>query len=102
MTWQDLEERTNRAALRVFGSTQVAPAKLGWRPLAGDLIEPGQLVNLDGVSAMATQPMFVAVTADLPADPVGELLQVGVRSWEVEEATPDGAGMTVMRLKVAR
>lgn len=102
MTWQELEERTNRAALRVFGSTQVAPALLGVLPLSGDLVEPGQLVNLDGVSAQATQPMFVAVTADLPADPVGEVLHIGLRSWNVERASPDGAGMTVLHLQVAR
>lgn len=102
MSWVALEERTNRAALRVFGSTQDAPAKLGWRPVTGDLTEAGDVVFLDGVSAQATRPMFIMATPDVPDAPVGELLQIGTRSWIVEEASPDGRGMTVLHLKVAR
>lgn len=102
MSWAALEERTNRAALRVFGSTQDAPAKLGWRTVAGDLVESGDVVFLDGVSAQATQPMFIMATPDVPDAPVGELLHIGVRSWLVEESRPDGRGMTVLYLKVAR
>ena len=102
MSWADLEERTNRAALRVFGSTQSKPAKLGWKPVAGDLYEPGDVVFLDGVSAQATTPMFMLATPDVPAAPVGEVLQIGTRAWHVEEARPDGRGMTILHLKVAR
>lgn len=102
MSWATLEERTNRAALRVFGSTQDAPAELGGSTVVGDLTEPGDLVFLDGVSAQATQPMFVMATPDVPESPVGELLEIGARSWLVEEASQDGRGMTVLRLKVAR
>jgi hypothetical protein len=102
MSWAALEERTNRAALRVFGSTQSAPAKLGWRNVAGDLVETGDLVFLDGVSAQAVQPLFVMASPDVPQSPVGDVLHIGVRSWLVEEARPDGRGMTVLHLKVAR
>ena len=102
MSWATLEERTNRAALRVFGSTQTAPAKLGWKPVTGDLVEPGDEVFLDGVSAAATQPVFVMATPDVP-DPVVDLvLQVGQRAWRVADARPDGRGMTNLQLEVAR
>jgi hypothetical protein len=39
---------------------------------------------------------------DVPQSPVGDVLHIGVRSWLVEEARPDGRGMTVLHLKVAR
>lgn len=102
MTWSALQERTNRAVLRAFGSTQATPAKLGWKPVSGDLVEAGHLVSMDGVSAQATQPMFVIATPDLPDAPVGLLLQIGARSWHVEEARPDDGGLTLLYLKAAR
>lgn len=102
MTWAALQERTNRAVLRAFGSTQSNSAKLGWKPVSGDLVEAGGLVSMDGIAAQATQPVFVIATPDLPDAPVGELLQIGARSWLVEEARPDDGGMTLLYLKAAR
>lgn len=102
MTWAQLEERTNRAALRAFGSTQDAPVKLDWKPVSGDLIEAGDEVFLGGVSVEATQTMFVMATPDVPVNVIGLPLQQGQRSFTVQNTRADGRGMTTLFLEVAQ
>lgn len=102
MSWSALEERTNRAALRVFGSTQSKPVKLDWKPVDGDMVEAGDEVFLGGVSAEATQTMFMMATPDVPDGVVGMTLQEGQRTFSVENARADGRGMTALYLEVAQ
>ena len=102
MNWAALEDRTNRRALSVFGSSQATPVKLGWVPVLGDLTEPGDEVFLDGVSAVATVPSFLMCSADVPDPVIHQPLHVGPRSFLVVDQRPDGHGFTRLMLEVAQ
>lgn len=102
MNWLALQDRTNRAALRVFGSTQQTPVKLGWQPVDGDFVEPTDQVFLEGVSATAGKPVFVMCSDDVPAVVIGETLQRGADSWQVVDQLPDGRGLTTLVLEMAQ
>lgn len=97
MDWPALQQRTNAAALAVFGDATVV---LNGVTVTGDFCAPGDQVFLDGVSAAATRPQVVVLDADVPAAPVGKTCVIGATSWLVADARPDGNGMIVLYLEL--
>lgn len=95
MNWSTLEARTNAAALRVFGSAITVNAVA----LQGDFCEPGDTVYLDGAAAVASQPVAVILTSDVPANPTDKTVVADGRNWTIAEAKPDGRGMTNLMLE---
>lgn len=95
MSWLDLQARTNRAALRVFGDSITVNAVT----VQGDFCEPDDVASFDGISAMAGQPVAIILTSDVPANPVGKAVVADGRNWTIAEARQDGRGMTNLLLE---
>lgn len=95
--WPALQDRTNTAALAVFG----AAITLDGQPLQGDFHAPGDQVFMDGVSAVATRPQVAVISDDVPAAPVGLACVANAQNWVVADARPDGCGLTVLYLEQA-
>lgn len=95
MSWSALQARTNRAVLRVFGGSITVNAVA----VQGDFCEPGDVVYMDGVAAVASQPIAVILTSDVPANPFGKTVVADSRNWTIGEAKPDGRGMTNLMLE---
>lgn len=93
--WQALQARTNAMAIQVFGGA----VTLGGQPVTADFLEPSDEAHLEGVQAMTTNPQLLIVSADVPASPVGKLVQASGRNWTVAEAHPDGYGLTRLVLE---
>lgn len=102
MDWLTLERRTNQAALKAFGY----PVLLDGALVAADFTRASGAAMLDGVDAWVNRPQLVVVEHDVPAQPVGKLVQIGHPYFEqpvqyvVADARPDGRGMTVLLLEV--
>lgn len=54
-----------------------------------------------GIGMAGTQPTLRMLTADLPADPVGQAVVVGAMSYTVAAHEPDGTGISVLMLERA-
>lgn len=93
--WPALQARTNAMAVQVFGGA----VTLDGQSVTADFLEPSAEAHLEGVQAMTTDPQLIIVSADVPANPVGKLVQAGGRTWKVAEAHPDGHGLTRLMLE---
>lgn len=96
INWPALQARTNTAALAVFGGL----VRVNGVDMQGDFVEPGDVVYLDGVSAEATVPQVVIATDDVPANPDGKPVAVGLRNFKIVDVKPDGRGFSILLLEV--
>lgn len=99
MAWLDLQNRTNAAALAVFGGA-VTFAGAG-APVTAVFNEAYALGSVGAVGMASSMPSLVLQSSAVPANPVGQLVAVGAISYMVAAAEPDGLGMTCLLLEVA-
>lgn len=88
----------NAKALLRFGAQHL----LDGQTVQGDFILPGKTFTLsDGMEVQARVPMLVVADGDVPVDPVNLSAVCDEVDYTVEEALPDGFGLTVLHLKKA-
>lgn len=98
MTAADRLTRLNAKALRRFGEEH----QLNGEPVQGQFVKPGKTFTLsDGIGIQARVPTLVVADGDVPAAPVGKLAVCEGGNYRIEEALPDGYGLTVLEMKVA-
>lgn len=98
MTAADRLHRVNAKALRRFGDEH----QLDGAPVQGQFVRPGKTFTLgDGIGIQARVPTLVVADGDVPVAPVGKTAVCDGGNYTVEEAQPDGWGLTVLELKVA-
>ena len=78
-------------------------ATLGGSTAVRGVFDDGHALGSVGLVGMAgTQPMFTLPTDSVtPADPVGQTLVIGARSFTVAEHQPDGTGVSRLMLEAA-
>lgn len=100
MTWSDLQNRTNRAALTAYGQD----VTVGGVSMRGDALMPTDLHYMNNATATANVPQLVVCSDDLVGAPVGQTVVIPSGpvegTWEVVEASADGMGLTVLKLGV--
>lgn len=76
-------------------------ALLGGVAVTGIFDRAYQAENVGGNGFASSQPQFVLPSASVPAVVAGLPLVVGIGSYLVVSAEPDGTGMTVLLLETA-
>lgn len=98
MTYAARQTRLNAKALRRFGVLH----QINGAPVQGDFVKPGKTFTLsDGQQIQATVPMLLVADGDVPVDPVGKPAVCDGDAYTVQEARPDGLGLTVLELQEA-
>jgi hypothetical protein len=98
MTFADKQARLNAKALARFGEEH----QLDGGPVQGDFIKPGKTFTLsDGVGMQARVPTLIVADGDVPVGPVGKSATCEGDTYTVEEARPDGHGLTILELQKA-
>lgn len=98
MPYADSLRRVNTAALRAMGKQHV----LNGLPVQGDFVEAGKTFTLSDMQEIqALVPLLVVADGDVPVAPVGKAATCNGQNYSVEEAKPDGHGLTVLELQVA-
>jgi hypothetical protein len=88
--------RTNGKMLRRFGDVH----QLAGVPVQGQFVRPGKTFTLsDGIEIAARVPMLLLADADVPIAPVGSQAVCEGLTYSVQEARPDGLGLTVFELE---
>lgn len=88
--------RLNTKVLRRFG----APQQLAGQAVQGQFVLPGKTFTLsDGIEIQARVPLLLVADADVPAAPVGQAAVCEAQGYTVQEARPDGLGLTVLELE---
>ncbi len=94
-----LEQRANAAVMARLAN---AEATLDGQPITGILKSGLENATFDGFGAVGTSPDFTTFAANVPAKPEGLQLQitsgVGVGSYWVGSAHPDGTGLVTLNL----
>lgn len=93
----DLMQRVNTIALARWG----APVSVNGTSVQADFCKPGVTGYLGGVSAEATAPQIILLTADVPANPRGKSVVVGADTYTIVEHKPDGFGLSTLLLEPA-
>lgn len=94
-----LESRVNAA---VLGHLANAVATLaGGAPVRCIFDRDYEHAGVGALGMASTQPAITLASADVPANPVGQLVQVAGGRFAVAEHLPDGTGMSVLVLEVA-
>lgn len=89
------------ADLPVFFADFGVAATLDGNAVRG-LFDNGYAQGNVGMLGMATtQPTLTLASTDVPADPVGAAVLVGVAAYVVAAHEPDGTGVTRLLLEVA-
>lgn len=97
-TFAARESRLNQAVLAHLSNTD---ATINAVPVAG-IFDNGFALGSVGPFGMAsTQPSFTTSTANVPANPIGMPVVVGVISYLVAAHEPDGTGISRLLLESA-
>lgn len=98
MTYADRQTRLNVKALARFGALH----SLDGVQVQGDFALPGKTFTLsDAQQIQANVPMLLVADGDVPANPVGKPAVCNGQAYTVEEARPDGLGLTILELQKA-
>ena len=76
-------------------------AALGGAAVLGIFTEPYAVGSVGGLGMATGKPTFELASSDVPANPVGQTLQIGAVSYMVADAQPDGTGVTTLVLEVS-
>jgi hypothetical protein len=90
-----LEARANRAVFSHLGNVNATLAGL---PVVGIFDAAYQLQDMAS-GVMSSAPVLTLSSADVPPNVVGASVVVGAVTYKVVEPMPDGAGITMLRLR---
>ena len=76
-------------------------ATLGGAPVSGIFDNGSALASFGSFGMASTQPIFTLPTASVPANPVGQAVEVGGVSYLVASHEPDGTGVSRLILELA-
>lgn len=69
-------------------------------PVRGIFYEPSAVAKVGDLGMTTTAPVLYLPDADVPAVPTGKQVQINGKAYEVQDAQPDGGGMTLLILEV--
>ncbi|WP_372826532.1 hypothetical protein [Polaromonas sp.] len=98
MTFAQRQARLNAKVLRRFGVAHVVNGVTA----QGDFVLPGKTFAFnDGMEMQARVPTLVLADADVPTAPVNKAALCDGLAYTIQEARPDGHGLTVLDLELA-
>lgn len=98
MTAATRQARLNAKALKRLGALH----SLNGVDVQGVFTKPGKNFSLsDGIGIAARVPTLVVADGNVPANPVGKPAVCEATNYTVQEALPDGHGLTVLELEKA-
>lgn len=92
-----LLDRVNATALARFGGQHT----LDGVAVQGDFVLPGKTFTISDFQEkiQARTPLLIVADGDVPAAPVGKPAVCDGVNYTIEEARPDGFGLTVLELQ---
>ena len=97
MSWAALQSRLNTAALAVFGET----VRIAGTDVQADFHMPDEAIEAGDGMAVCRVPRVVALSSDVPAAPVGQIVVARALNYVIADARHDGRGLAILELEVA-
>ena len=96
MTFATALDTCNTVTLQAFGQAVTVAGQS-----VQAVFDNGFALGSVGIGMAGTQPTLRMLTADLPADPVGQTAVVGAVNYLIAAHEPDGTGVSVLMLERA-